>query len=275
MKKSMSYKSTFSFESIIILSVALFALFSSQFVYAQQATEAKKLMKPISSAQAVKIITPDEYLLAADYYRGDDKGAGVLILHDCAHTSKSYIDLGEKLSKNGIHSLALDFRGYGASSSEIFSHESLKKNAKNIIAYQNDVAALTSYWELDVLTAFNFLRTKVERQRGIAVVSVGCASLYAVALAEKMRINSMVLITPIMNYSGKERYKNLIDIPSYFINSSHHIETIQTSKELFEWNGSKSSKIQIFKSDAYDYGLLRRNKYLIDDISSWLKKNLR
>lgn len=230
---------------------------------------------PLNSAQAVKILTPDEYLLSANYFVGEDKGAGVLILHDCAHTSKNYTDLAKKLSSNGLHTLALDFRGYGESSSDIYSHEQIKKKAKSIVAYQNDVATLTSYWEIDVLTAFNFLRTKVDRKKGVAVVAVGCSSLYAVALAEKMRINSLVLITPEMNYGTKERYKNLIDIPSYFINSSHHLDTIQTSKELFEWNGSLASKIQIFKSDAYDYGLLRRNKYLTDDISSWLKRNLR
>lgn len=267
--------SFFCFATVKISGVFLLTLLCSRLVIAQELSEPKKLPVPLSSAQMVKIPTPDEQLLGAYYYTGEEKGAGVLILHDCAHTSKSYIALGEKLSMNGLHTLALDFRGYGESSSEIFSHDDLKKNAKNIVAYQNDVAALTSYWELDVLTAFNYLRTKVDNKKGIAVVSVGCAARYAVALAEKMRVNSMVLITPEMNYGAKERYKNLIDIPSYFINSSHHIETFQTSKELFEWNGSKKSKIQIFKSDAHDYGLLRRNKYLIDDISAWLKNNLR
>jgi len=263
------------FNSILSFIACCSLLATSKFTLAQDIAANTAAVAPLNSAKSVKIITPDEHLLGADYYAGETKGAGVLILHDCAHTSANYTDLAEKLSNNGIHALALDFRGYGASSSEVFSHENIKKNAKSIVAYQNDVAALTSYWELDVLTAFNYLRTKVDRKKGIAVVSVGCASLYAVALAEKMRINSLVLITPKMNYGAKERYKNLIDLPSYFINSSHHIETIQTSKELFEWNGSKSSKIQIFKSDAFDYGLLRRNKYLTDDISSWLKKNLR
>jgi len=263
------------FNNVLVVITCFSFLATSRFTIAQETTTQTSALASLSSAKAVKIVTPDEHLLGANYYFGEEKGAGVLILHDCAHTSESYNDLAEKLSANGIHTLAVDFRGYGASSSEVFSHENIKKKAKSIVAYQNDVAALTSYWELDVLTAFNYLRTKVDRKKGIAVVSVGCASLYAVALAEKMRVNSLVLITPQMNYSAKERYKNLIDIPSYFINSSHHIETIQTAKELFEWNGSKASKIQIFKSDAYDYGLLRRNKYLTDDISSWLKRNLR
>ena len=271
----MKYNFFSAFYSVLSVFTGMCLLATSQLTIAQETTIKTLASASLSSAQAVKIVTPDEHLLGADYYAGEKKGAGVLILHDCAHTSENYTDLAEKLSTNGIHTLALDFRGYGDSRSEVFSHESIKKNAKSIVAYQNDVAALTSYWELDVLTAFNYLRTKVDRKKGIAVVSVGCASLYAVALAEKMRINSLVLITPKMNYGAKERYKNLIDIPSYFINSSHHIETIQTSKELFEWNGSKASKIQIFKSDAYDYGLLRRNKYLIDDITSWLKRNLR
>ncbi len=242
---------------------------------AQQPTTDKEESKPISSVQAVKIIAPDEQILGADYYNGEETGPGVLILHDCTDTSKSYIDLGEKLSSKGIHTLILDFRGYGASSSKVFSHQKLKEDAKNIVAYQKDIGALTAYWELDVLTAFNYLRTKMDNQRNIALVSVGCASVYAVALAEKMRVHAMVLITPKMDYGSKERYKNLIDIPNYFINSSHHTDTLATSKELFEWNSSKNSKIQIFNNDVDGYSLLRENKGLIDDISSWLNQNIR
>ena len=85
----------------------------------------------------------------------------------------------------------------------------------------------------------------------------------------------MVLITPKIDYGSKERYKNLIDIPNYFINSSHHTDTLATSKELFEWNSSKNSKIQIFNNDVDGYSLLRENKGLIDDISSWLNQNIR
>ena len=248
------------------------------------AEQAKTSPKKISLSQTVKFIAHDKFMLGADYYPAHTKnkqsrnsrarGAGVLILHDCHHSSKNYTALAERLAQQGIHVLAPNFRGYGTSSSTLFSHEKIKTESKNIIDYQGAVASLTSYWEEDTLAAYNYLLKKVDKKRGISIFSSGCSPIYGVTLAEKMHLKSMVMITPKMNYADKERYKNLIDIPTYFINASHHTETIETSKELFEWNGSVYSKIQIFNSDSHDYGLLQRNKYLIEDIASWLRYTL-
>lgn len=255
-------------------------LFSGLLCYCTQALgqaesaegDSKPKAIPLHGAHPQKIVTPDEYMLGANYFMGNKRGSSVLVLHDCAHDSSSYSSLGTKLAENKLNALALDFRGYGKSSSALFSHQMIKKNAKDIVAYQNEAAALKAYWDTDTLTAFNYLRKKVDNKKGISVVAVGCAAGFAVALAEKVRITAMVFITPDMSYGDKERYKNLLDTPTYFINSSHHIETYNTSKELFDWSGSKQSKMQVFKNDDYDYALLRKNHYLLDDISAWLSE---
>jgi hypothetical protein len=228
----------------------------------------------LSTIQHVKINAHDEFLLSGSYYAGAEKSGGVLILHDCVHDSESYVKLGQALSAIGLHVLALDFRGYGASTSKQFSQKKIKSEAGNIDNYQTAFAGLTSYWDADVLKAYHYILKKVDKSKGVSVFSSGCSSSYAVTLAEQIRVNSLVMITPVMYYQDRERYKNLLDIPTYFINSIHHTETYNTSKELFEWNGSKQSKIQVFKSDYHDYGLLKRNKYLKNDISLWIKSQL-
>ncbi|MCW8833490.1 MAG: hypothetical protein OQK03_09245, partial [Colwellia sp.] len=76
--------------------------------------------------------------------------------------------------------------------------------------------------------------------------------------------------TPKMTYSDKERYKNLIDIPSYFVTSSHHQDSYQTAQELFAWSGAKQSKMQIYKGDSYAYQLIYRQKYLVEDLAQWI-----
>ena len=227
-----------------------------------------------TSGQTVKFSAHDGFLLGGGYFAGAPSAAGVLILHDCSGNGKSYALLGEKLAMNGLHTLSLDLRGYGASETDEFSSLKIKSQSKGIVAYQDAVAGLTSYWSRDVLTAYNYLRTKVNKRKEIAIVTSGCSSNYAVSLAEKMHLNSMVLITPLMSIGDKERYKNLNDIPSYFISSTHHFDSHQTAKELFEWNGAKSSKAQIFKGNRVDSALLRSHKHVIDDIALWLKKNL-
>jgi hypothetical protein len=137
------------------------------------------------------------------------------------------------------------------------------------------MALIMANWADDLIATHQFLSNKIGKNKNIAVVASGCSSAYAVALAEKNQLNSLVMITPKMAYSDKERYKNLIDIPSYFITSSHHQDSYQTVQELFAWNGAKQSKIQVFKGDYLNKQLISRQKYLINDIALWVKFNLR
>lgn len=230
--------------------------------------------KQSAAVQAVTFTTEDKFVIGANYYPGTLSGAGVLLLHDCSRDSKAYTRLAETLASFGLHTLALDFRGFGESVSDLFSLEKIKQQRKNLVSYQAEISALTAYWDEDINAAFEFLRNKVDKKKQIAIVGSGCSAVQAVSIAEKMHINSMVLITPKMSYGEKERYKNLIDFPSYFISSAQHGETHATATELFEWNGSKKSKIQIFKGDQQDLALLRNRHYLVDDIALWLKSNL-
>lgn len=231
--------------------------------------------KSITSAQQINFTAEDGFLLSADYYLGTALGAGALLLHDCSHTSKSYSVLGEQLAKQGINTLAIDFRGFGASESGEFSHQAIKKQVKNIVSYQAEVAMLTSYWEKDVLTAYNYLRKKVGDEQPISIVASGCAVNEAVELANKIRIRSLVVLSPLMDYMEKESYKNLIDIPTYFVSSSHHSDSFLTAQELFSWNGDSRSTSQIFKGVYQGHNLLRRNKFLPHNIALWLSGTLR
>lgn len=226
------------------------------------------------SVNQVKFMTEDKFMLSGQYYAGKEKHSGVLLLHDCSHESESYKPLMKILSHYGIHAFALDLRGYGGSVSEQFSHAAIKRNAKDILTYQSSFALLASFWESDVLAAYKYLRTRIDNSRDVAVVSAGCSAPQAILLAEKMRIKSFVMITPELNYMEKEHYKNLIDIPIYFLSSIHHAETLQTSKELFEWNGDNRSAMHMFKGIREGNNLLRRKRYLSHDIALWLNDHL-
>jgi dienelactone hydrolase len=222
----------------------------------------------------------NDFLLIADYVFLPEKAnakqmPGVIVLHDCHHERSDYQRLTMSIAEQGLHTLALDFRGYGQSIAEGYSAFEVKKNASDIGSYQSEMALLTSYWPQDLVAAYHYLRRKVNKGLGISVVAGGCAANYAVALAEKVHLSSLVLITPEMSYGDKERYKNLIDIPSYFIGSTHHMASIGTAKELFEWNGAARSKMQVFKGDKANYQLIKANKYLVNDVAQWLTLTLR
>ncbi len=222
----------------------------------------------------VKFMTEQNFMLAGQYYGGKEQQGGVLLLHDCDHTSSSYTELAKQLSNLGLHTLALDLRGYGDSVSDDFSHLIIKRNSKDINTYQSEFSRLTSYWQDDVKAAYNYLRSRISSKHEIAVVSAGCSAAQAIFLAENIRINSFVMLTPILNYMEKEHFKNLIDMPIYFIASMHHTDTYQTTRELFEWNGDNRSTLKLFKGTRQGQSLLRGNYFLAHDIALWLSSTL-
>lgn len=253
----------------ILLAASIF--FPSASAYGDE-----KVSPAVINAQEVKFKAREDspFLLAADYYTGANRSGGVIVLHDCKSDRSRYSAVADSLFEQGLHTLALDLRGYGASVSPEFSRDIIKQNATDIIGYQSEMALLTTYWQEDLIAAYQFLRSKVDSKKGIAIVTSGCSAAYGVALAEKILLKSIVMITPQMTYADKERYKNLIDIPSYFITSSHHADSYKAAQELFSWNGSKKSKMQIFKGERYNYHLIARKKSLINDIAHWVKLNV-
>lgn len=261
--------------------IAITSLLIAPFLSAQESSTLisnlpdKTLINNMTSATQIKFTTDDDVLLTGDFYLGEILGAGVLLLHDCSHNSKSYSVLGELLAKQGVNALALDFRGYGASESDEFSHQVIKQQVKDIVSYQAEVATLASYWEKDVLSAYNYLRSKVGDEQPISIVASGCAVHEAVRLAGKRRINSFVILSPIMGYMEKELYKNLIDIPAYFVSSAHHSESFLTAQELFSWNGDSRSTAQIFKGVSQGHNLLRHNKFLAQNLATWLSGTMK
>lgn len=222
----------------------------------------------------VNITAIDGFELVGQYYPGKSNASGVLLLHDCHHDSQSYQALLTTLSSLGLHALAIDFRGYGASTSEKFSHAAIKGSTKDFATYQLEVARLMAFWPSDVLAAHKFLRERLTNTADVAVVSSGCSALQAIELAEKSRINAFVMITPELTYMQKESFKNLIDMPIYFLSSVYHANTFLTAKELFDWNGDSRSLSQVFKGAKHGDSLLNGRRYIIKNVASWLEDTL-
>ncbi|PCH95809.1 MAG: hypothetical protein COB83_07480 [Gammaproteobacteria bacterium] len=257
---------------MLFLAAVLFSLNS----YAdEKANTTKVVAKGDPRLVQIKARTDNDFLLFADYYLGGKRSGGVIVLHDCNSDRRAYRTVAKSLAQQDLHTLLVDLRGYGDSLSEAYSHEEAQKKSSDIVSYQSEMALITANWADDLLAMYQFLANKIDKSKGISVVTSGCSGAYVIGLAEKIQLNSMVMITPQMTYSEKERYKNLVDIPSYFVTSSHHQNSYETAQELFSWNGSKQSKMQIFKGDRYDSKLISRQKHLANDIALWVKFSLR
>jgi len=243
-------------------------------------TETVKADPKLQYQVQFKARSDHDFLLSADYRFFPEKASaknmpGVIVIHDCHSQRNKYQKLSTSIAELGLHTLSLDLRGYGNSVAEGYSELEVKKHATDIVSYQNEIAVLRSYWLEDLVAAYEYLRKKVDNSKGISIVASGCAGAYAVELAEQRHLHSMVLLTPEMSYVDKERYKNLIDIPSYFISSAQHAISYATAEELFTWSGATHSKLQVYKGDKLNYQVLNTHKYLVNDIALWLKSTLR
>ncbi len=225
------------------------------------------------SEQQVKIAAKPDFTLNAHFYKAKESLGGALILHECNNQVEKFLSLAENLQRNNIDALVLDMRGFGGSISENYSHEAIKRKSKDIVTYQQHFALLSAYWGDDALLAYNFLREKVQKKLPISIVSSGCSAFTAVQLAEEVHVKAAVYIAPEMDFMAKERYKNLVDIPTYFFGSVHHTESFQTTRELFNWNGDRRTKVQLAKGALYNADFLAKNSDLFADIAQWIARN--
>ena len=228
---------------------------------------------PLLPPTPINIDVNERFTLTAQYYSVSRPTGATIILHDCSGVLEPFNELAQLLQQRQHNALVVSLRGYGESATELHSHKKIKEESNDIVSYQQKLALLTTFWQDDVLEAYQFLRNSLDKKLPINMITSGCSALYAVSTAEKMRINKAVFITPELDYSGKERYKNLMDIPTYFIESIYHVDSYQVTNELFSWNGSGQTKLQLFKGDHYNTALLRKEPSLIQDIALWLTNN--
>lgn len=250
-----------------------FILMSIFFGTANVANAEESLPNIAFPVQKIKIAAKPEFTLNAHYFKAQKSQGGVLIFHECKNNVSAFLSLAEHLQKLQIDALVLDMRGFGESTSEVYSHEAIKKKSKDIVTYQQNSALLNAYWGDDALLAYKYLREKVSSKQPISVVSSGCSAFTAVQLAEEVHLKTAVYISPKMDFMAKERYKNLVDIPTYFFGSAHQTESFQTAKELFNWNGDNRTKVQLAKGTLHSNNFLAPNSGLIADIAEWIARN--
>lgn len=227
--------------------------------------------KAIPSNKMIKKIqfqVPGDFFISADYYTGKKGAAGVLLLHNCNSNNQVFFTLGNALSTQGIHALAVNLRGFGASSSAIFSQKNIRSQSDTVTKYQEKMGELTTYWHDDLLAAYQLLRIKVGSAKHIAVVASGCSSIYAARLAEQMKLAPLVLLEPRMTLREKDDFKRLLDTPAYFIGVENDPISYQMSKELFNWNDHEDSKLQLLKNQKTP---LLNSRKLSEEISNWLR----
>lgn len=142
-----------------------------------------------ASVRVVSFRTEDGVTIAASFYEAARVPApAVILLHMQTRSREDWQAVASRLADAGIHALALDFRGHGAS-------------GRGLPAA--DGGPDYSRWVLDVKAACAFLRARPDLVRaaslGIAGASIGANVALAAAAADPA-IRSLALLSPGLNY---------------------------------------------------------------------------
>ncbi len=93
----------------------------------------------------VDINAPDGTRLKATYYPAAKPGPGVLLMHMCNTTRKSWEPVAQQLSAAGISALTVDYRGFGASDGPRFDAVSPDERQKLVGKWSGDLDAAFAY----------------------------------------------------------------------------------------------------------------------------------
>jgi dienelactone hydrolase len=128
-----------------------------------------------ASQKDVDIVAPDGAKLRATFFSADKSGPGVLLLHMCNTTRKSWEPVGKGLSERGVNVLTIDNRGFGESGGPRFEGGSAEVRQQ-----------LNEKWPGDFDAAYQFLISQPNVDKGrIAFGGGSCGVNNAVKLAER------------------------------------------------------------------------------------------
>lgn len=183
-----------------------------------------------SNYQEVTFRTEDEGRVGGSFFEGK-KVRGVVFAHGAVFSKESWYSLSERLKKEGISSLSIDFRGYG-----------------------NSIPGKSKELYYDVLGAVDYLEKRGIEHIALVGGSMG-GSVILRALANKVntRIDKVVLLAPAGGEAIKSKTIKKLFIVSKgdkFYPRVHALYTASSEpKELKVYSGTSHAQ-HIFKTEA-------------------------
>jgi dienelactone hydrolase len=235
----------------------LFLLLSSAIGYSQ-----------IPSAKDIDITAPDGVKLRATLFSAAKPGPGVLLLHMCNTTRKSWEPVAKELSEKGINALTIDNRGFGESGGPRFDI------SKPEVARQ-----LNEKWPADFDAAHDFLVAQpgVDKTR-IAVGGGSCGVGNAVKLAEgHPDVKSLVLLAGGTDLAGINYIAQHPQLPIFTAaaaDDEYGANTIQLMQWFADISGNPRTKFSGFKEGRHGTEIFAPHPELVGQIVAFLVDTL-
>ncbi|HKF06104.1 MAG TPA: alpha/beta fold hydrolase [Candidatus Sulfotelmatobacter sp.] len=184
-----------------------------------------------SSAKDVDIPAPDGIKLRATFFSAGKSGPGVLLLHMCNTTRKSWEPVAKALSERGVNVLTIDNRGFGESGGARFD------GATPEVRQQ-----LNEKWPADFDAAYQFLISQPGVDRGrIALGGGSCGVGNAVRLAQRHPdVKALVLLAGTTDVKGINFIADHPERP-IFSAAAADDEYNDDAVQVMQWTASLSS----------------------------------
>jgi dienelactone hydrolase len=225
---------------------------------------------PTPLLSEVQVPTPDGISLAGAFVQVSDTQPSptCLLLHQLGADEETYSALQEALSKAGISSLAIDFRGHGASTqgAELDYHNFTDE----------EWASLTD----DVKGGLSFLRSQpnVDKSRLCVVgASIG-ANLAIIAVADDTvaggnpPLTCMVLLSPGVNYHSVQplsRARDLGHMPVLIVSGTADAQSYGGSQSLSQ--AARGAELMPFNGRAHGTDLFKVDAEMLGKVVDWIK----
>ena len=221
-----------------------------------------------STRKDLDILAPDGTKLRATFFGAAKPGPGVLLLHMCNTTRKSWEPVAVGLSQAGINTLTIDNRGFGESGGPRFD-----------LGSPQVLKELNEKWPGDFDAAFQFLLAQPGVDKGrIAAGGGSCGVDNAIRLAERHPdMKALVLLAGSTNVAGFNFIANKLELP-IFTAAAADDEYNPSTLQLMEWfsalSGNPHTKFSGFKDGRHGTEIFGPHPELVQQIIAFFVDTL-
>jgi len=216
------------------------------------------------SGKDIDITAPDGIKLRATLFSGGKPGPGVILLHMCNTTRRSWKPVALGLSAKGINALTIDNRGFGESGGPRFEGASPEV-----------INQLNEKWPADFEAAYQFLVSQpgVDKTR-IAIGGGSCGVGNAIKLAEgHPDVKALILLAGGTDIDGINFIAQHHETPIFTAaaaDDEYNAATLELMHWLSELSGNPRTKFSGFKDGRHGTEIFGPHPELIAQIVDFL-----
>jgi dienelactone hydrolase len=214
----------------------------------------------------VDLKAADGTRLKATYFAAARPGPGVVLLHMCNSQRKAWASVGERLAKQGVHAIALDYRGYGESGGAPFND--LPQAERQRISQE--------HWPGDIDAAFTYLVSQpgVDRAR-IGAAGGSCGVDNAIQLARRhAEVKTLVLLAGTTTAAGEQFLAQSSWMPIFASAAHDDGGVVDVMRWLLGFSSNPANRLQEYRSGGHGTDMFAVHKDLEPAIAAWFDRYL-